>query len=74
MQPARSLPVSSYQHPGLDPDGTIKETNMSGGPSRRDVLRTGVAVGAGLVLGMPAEWPRRPSKKPWRYFVKWNSL
>lgn len=25
-------------------------------------------------IGVPAEWPRRPSKKPWRYFVKWNSL
>jgi 5,6-dimethylbenzimidazole synthase len=25
-------------------------------------------------IGVPEDWPRRPSKKPWRYFVKWNSL
>ncbi len=25
-------------------------------------------------IGVPEEWPRRPSKKPWRYFVKWNNL
>ncbi|MCP4572220.1 MAG: hypothetical protein GY838_07685 [bacterium] len=25
-------------------------------------------------IGMPDKWPGRPSKKPWRYFVKRNSL